>query len=145
MCRKTLVLVMLRLLMGCHLFFQQQPPVSTTTSASTSTTQQRTTASNPYWWESHVDSSISQGPLIIPLMPFNVSTENDKAIVQILKHITSFLNSNNNNNNNSMTVPYNGRSLILAYHQNRSYLPNLDISFTPLRHDKRGFNGYKIQ
>jgi hypothetical protein len=24
-------------------------------------------------------------------------------------------------------APYNGRSLILVYHQNRSYLPNLDI------------------
>jgi hypothetical protein len=28
-----------------------------------------------------------------------------------------------------MIVPYSGRSLILAYHQNRSYLPNLDITF----------------
>jgi hypothetical protein len=83
MCRKTLVLVMLLLLMGWHLFFQQQSPVSTT--ASTSTTQ-RTISSSPYWWESYVESSLSQGPLTIPLMPFSVSIENDKAIIQILKH-----------------------------------------------------------
>jgi hypothetical protein len=87
MCRKTLVLVMLLLLMGWHLFFQKQSPVSVTPPlpTTTSSTTQRTTASNPYWWESYVESSLSQGPLTIPLMPFNVSIENDKAIIQILK------------------------------------------------------------
>jgi hypothetical protein len=80
-------------------------------------------------------------PLTTTLMPCNDSIENDKAILQILKHY--HINPQQQQHQNDSTISWTIIDIDLP---SESILyANLDITFTPLRHDKRGFNRYKMR
>jgi hypothetical protein len=95
-CNKALVLTLLLLVVGWHLFIQKSPAYLSTTA--TATTSSQPTPPTPLlssstqlpggtlWWQSYLEKSLAQGPMTIPLMPFTVSLKNNEAIIQILKH-----------------------------------------------------------
>jgi FkbM family methyltransferase len=65
------LLMSLCLVVGWHLSSRPPSPVS---------------KRDELWWQPYLQQSLAKGPLHIPLMPFNVSMENDKAVLQVLQH-----------------------------------------------------------